>query len=171
MPPDVPFGSDQQPEQPKSKRRWPWVVVAVVVAFGMGAAVGDGSGENADAATAASATTTVVVTETAPAPVAPTPEAAPVQVQSAPTPSVDTAPVVDFAMPALVGMDLQTAQNTVQTNGVFYSISHDLRGSRMQAVDSNWIVCTQNIAPGERVIGDVEGVINFGVVKREESCP
>lgn len=68
-------------------------------------------------------------------------------------------------------MDLQTAQNTVQTYNVFYSVSHDLLGSRNQVLDSNWIVCDQNIAPGERVTGDVEGTIDFGVVKREETCP
>ncbi|MGY1748858.1 hypothetical protein [Modestobacter sp. SYSU DS0511] len=147
-------------------------MAALVVAFGVGAAAGGGSAEQADA-DAAPATTTVVITETAPAPapVVPSPELAPVQAQPAPTTPVETTPVVDFAMPSLVGLDLQTAQNTVQENGVFFSVSHDLRGSRMQAVDSNWIVCTQNVAPGERVTGDVEGKIDFGVVKREESCP
>jgi beta-lactam-binding protein with PASTA domain len=74
-------------------------------------------------------------------------------------------------MPDLVGMDLQSAQNLVQTYGVFYSVSHDLRGSRNQVIDSNWIVCDQNVAAGQRVTGDVEGQIDLGVVKREEACP
>ena len=51
-------------------------------------------------------------------------------------------------MPNAVGMDLQSAQNLVQDNGVFLSTSHDLLGSRQQMVDSNWIVCDQNIPPG-----------------------
>ena len=46
-----------------------------------------------------------------------------------------------------------------------------LLAGRNQLVDSNWIVCEQNIAPGERVTGDVEGQIDFGVVKRGETCP
>jgi hypothetical protein len=78
---------------------------------------------------------------------------------------------VDFTMPDVVGMDLQSAQNVVQTLGVFYSVSHDLRGSRSQLIDSNWVVCDQNVAPGQQVTGDVEGKLDFGVVKREEQCP
>lgn len=73
-------------------------------------------------------------------------------------------------MPDLVGLDLQTAQDAVQEFGVFYSISHDLRGSRNQVLDSNWIVCDQVPAAGSRVTGEVEGTIDFGVVKREEAC-
>ena len=78
---------------------------------------------------------------------------------------------VDFAMPDVVGMDLQSAQDLIQTHGVFLSVSHDLRGSRNQVLDSNWLVCDQNIPPGQRVSGDAEGKIDLGVVKREESCP
>jgi hypothetical protein len=70
-----------------------------------------------------------------------------------------------------VGSDLQSAQDAVQELGVFYSVSHDLRGSRNQVIDSNWIVCDQNVAPGQRVTGDVEGQLDFGVVKRGETCP
>lgn len=74
-------------------------------------------------------------------------------------------------MPDVVGMDLQLAQDLIQTYGVFLSVSHDLLGGRNQVLDSNWMVCTQNIAPGEQVAGDAEGQIDLGVVKREESCP
>lgn len=38
-------------------------------------------------------------------------------------------------------------------------------------MDGNWKVCDQNIAAGERVTGEVEGAIDLGVVKLEESCP
>ncbi|WP_158545877.1 hypothetical protein [Blastococcus sp. TF02A-30] len=68
-------------------------------------------------------------------------------------------------------MDLQSAQDLIQTYGVFLSVSHDVRGSRNQVVDSNWIVCDQNVPSGQRVTGDVEGLIDLGVVKRGESCP
>jgi hypothetical protein len=74
-------------------------------------------------------------------------------------------------MPDVVGMDLQSAQNLIQTNGVFFRTTHDLLGSRHQVLDSNWIVCTQNIPAGQQVTGNAEGAIDLGVVKREESCP
>ncbi len=78
---------------------------------------------------------------------------------------------VNFTMPSVVGMELQFAQDLMQDNGVFYSTSHDLQGSRNQVVDSNWVVCTQNPAAGTQVTGSAEGVIDFGVVKRGEICP
>jgi hypothetical protein len=42
---------------------------------------------------------------------------------------------------------------------------------RHQVLDSDWIVCTQNVAPGQQVTSDAEGQIDFGVVKRSETCP
>jgi PASTA domain len=78
---------------------------------------------------------------------------------------------VNFTMPSVVGMDLQDAQDLMQDNGVLYSTSHDLLGTRMQVLDSGWQVCTQTPAAGTQVTGNVEGRIDFGVVKRGESCP
>lgn len=145
------------------------VVLGVVAVGSLSSCSGDPQ-PTADAAP-------VTVTET----VAPQPsqveEAAPPPPPSAPSASSaeDAAtpadPVVDFVMPELVGVDLQTAQNAVQDNGVFFSVSHDLLGSRSQVLDSNWIVCTQSIPAGQRVTGDVEGEIDFGAVKRGEACP
>jgi hypothetical protein len=107
------------------------------------------------------------ITETiAPQP-APTPAAAPVT-SDAPTVA---APIVDFPMPNMVGVNLQVAQNTMQSHGVWYSVSHDLLGVRNQVMDGNWQVCEQNVPAGQQVLGDVEGQIDFGVVKLEESCP
>jgi hypothetical protein len=74
-------------------------------------------------------------------------------------------------MPSVVGMDLQSAQDLIQTHGVFLSVSHDLLGMRNQVLDANWRVCTQNVPPGQQVTGDVEGAIDLGVVKLEEACP
>ena len=88
-----------------------------------------------------------------------------------PAPRETTSSQVDFVMPDVVGMDLQSAQKLVQTHGVFLTVSQDLLGSRTQVLDSNWLVCDQNIPPGEHVTGDAEGEIDFGVVKRGESCP
>ncbi len=83
-------------------------------------------------------------------------------------------PTVNFTMPNFVGMNLQDAQDKVQTYGVFFSISHDLNGSRMQLLDGNWKVCDQNIKPGTKIKGaaeDYEGKFDFGSVKIAEDCP
>lgn len=73
-------------------------------------------------------------------------------------------------VPSFVGMGLQSAQDTAQAAG-FYSLeSHDSLGrDRMQALDRNWKVCTQNIAPGKTVPTDTE--LDFGAVKLDEKCP
>jgi hypothetical protein len=145
--------------------RWPKPAYLVVLGF---AAVGALSSCSSDTEPTADAAP-VTVTET----VAPHPSQV---AEAAPSPSTEEsatvdAPVVDFVMPDLVGVDLQTAQNTVQESGVFFSVSHDLLGSRSQVLDSNWIVCTQSVPAGERITGDVEGEIDFGAVKRGEPCP
>ena len=83
-------------------------------------------------------------------------------------------PAVDVVMPHFRGKDLQVAQNEVQGLGVFFSISHDLRGQRAQLLDRNWQVCVQTPAAGTRVRGEAdawEGKIDFGVVKLGETCP
>lgn len=136
-------------------------VVATVSACGSGEAESDAT---AGSEPSAAAPTTPLQQSPSEAP-APPPSTAP------PAPTTPAEPVVDFSMPDFVGMDLQSAQDLVQTNGVFFSVSHDLLGSRSQAIDSNWIVCDQNIPAGQQVTGDVEGAIDFGVVKREEGCP
>lgn len=81
---------------------------------------------------------------------------------------------IDFVMPNFVGQGLQEAQNGVQKHGLFFSSSRDLRGSRRQVIDSNWQVCEQRPAAGQRVHGRrvaLEGAIEFGVVKDSERCP
>jgi hypothetical protein len=75
-------------------------------------------------------------------------------------------------MPNEVGKDLQSAQDDIQRvsgDPVFFSHSHDVLGSRMQILDRDWKVCTQNLAPGRKA-GSAEH-IDFGVVKSSESCP
>ncbi len=161
--------------KPFYKRPAVWAVAgALLVGVGIGNA-GEETGEASASATSSassSAPSSVAVAPTpAPVTVTVTETPAPVPSSSAPAPAPATTPVVDFAMPGLVGLDLQTAQNLIQQNGVFLSRSHDLLGMRNQVLDSNWVVCTQNIPVGQQVIGDAEGAIDLGVVKREESCP
>lgn len=87
--------------------------------------------------------------------------------------AVPVAPAQQWAMPDLVGRNLQQAQDEMQKltgNPVFITRSHDATGKkRNQVVDSNWQVCTQNVAPGGQVTGD--STVDFGAVKAGESCP
>jgi hypothetical protein len=150
------------------KRPWFVVLATLFVVAVIGAAV---SGKSGDEATSEAASTTAP-TSAVQSSEAPPPTTQPVvPPPTTPAPTPEAAPGVNFAMPDFVGMDLQSAQNLVQTHGVWLSRSHDLLGSRNQVLDSNWIVCDQNIPAGQQVTGDAEGLIDFGVVKREESCP
>ena len=164
-------------------RPW-WLLVGGLAVIGLGGALVGGAANQPESSAAATSTSRSTEASTAapstpsvsavpssavpstPATVPPTPATVPPT-----TTAVGTPTGVDFVMPDLVGSDLQSAQDTVQELGVSYSVSHDLLGGRNQVIDSNWIVCDQNVAPGQRVAGDVEGQLDFGVVKREERCP
>jgi hypothetical protein len=78
-----------------------------------------------------------------------------------------------WPMPAVVGMSLQDAQDSIQalTDGaVFYSDSHDLSGEdRNQVLDANWQVCTQNVPAGTPITPT--STIDLGAVKLTETCP
>jgi hypothetical protein len=82
-----------------------------------------------------------------------------------------TAAGVDLPMPDMTGQVLQDAQDGLQSLGVLYSVSHDALGSRHQVLDRDWKVCDQNIPAGQQVTGNVEGQIDFAVVKLSEVCP
>ena len=139
--------------------------IALVLAAGLPLLAACGGGDDAAASPA-----TVTVTSQAPAPVAaPTSVAAPTTVQ-APV-ATTTAAGVDFAMPDMTGQVLQDAQDALQSLGVMVSTSHDALGSRMQILDRDWKVCDQNVPAGQQVTGNVEGQIDFGVVKLSETCP
>lgn len=78
-----------------------------------------------------------------------------------------------WTMPNLVGMDLQGAQDAIQSlthDQVWYSGSTDLTGKgRAQIVDRNWSVCGSTPAPG--VTFRATTSIDFGVVRDTEKCP
>lgn len=78
-----------------------------------------------------------------------------------------------FVMPDAVGMNLQDAQDLLQSvsGSMFYfSSSVDATGEgRMQLMDSNWYVCAQNVPAGSAVTEDLE--VTFAVVKTDELCP
>lgn len=78
-----------------------------------------------------------------------------------------------WTMPNLIGMDLQGAQDAIQslTDGeVWFSSSTDLTGKgRPQISDRNWQVCSSTPAPGAKFTVSTE--IDFGVVRVSEDCP
>lgn len=75
-------------------------------------------------------------------------------------------PAASPLMPDVVCMNLQDAQDLIQTAGVFYSRSEDGTGrGRMQVLDRNWIVLSQVPAPGTE-FGEGDAVLT--VVKYGE---
>ncbi len=82
-------------------------------------------------------------------------------------------PAKQWAMPNLVGSNLQQAQDQMQKltgDPVFLTTSHDATGQkRQQVLDKNWKVCSQSVAPGTQIT--LDSPIDFGAVKNEESCP
>jgi hypothetical protein len=102
---------------------------------------------------------------------APTP---PPSARAEPEPELTPAPAAppqSWSMPSLVGENLQDAQDQIQQMTGFavpVTFSHDLRGDRAQVLDRNWLVCEQNVAPGQAI--DSATKIDFGVVKKDENC-
>lgn len=82
-------------------------------------------------------------------------------------------PAQQKVMPDLVGRGLQDAQDLIQAvtgNPVFLTRSHDVSGrQRSQTLDANWKVCSQNVEPGAPLTAD--SLVEFGVVKLDETCP
>lgn len=76
-----------------------------------------------------------------------------------------------WEMPDVVGVDLQSAQDTVQVlTGFGVPVtSHDRTGAgRMQVVDAEWRVCEQTPAAGTDLTED--SMIDLGVVLKDEDC-
>lgn len=79
-----------------------------------------------------------------------------------------------WTMPNLIGMDLQGAQDAIQSvsgGQVWFSSSTDLTGQgRAQLSDRNWQVCSSTPAPGATLTASTS--IDFGVVRIDsEECP
>jgi beta-lactam-binding protein with PASTA domain len=73
-------------------------------------------------------------------------------------------------VPTFVGMGLQSAQDAAQAAGFYGLDSHDSLGrDRMQILDRDWKVCSQNVKAGTNTSTDI--TLDFGAVKLEESCP
>ncbi|MFZ4718366.1 MAG: hypothetical protein ACOYMR_03015 [Ilumatobacteraceae bacterium] len=102
------------------------------------------------------ATTVVVAATAAPVSTVPPPTTAAATVPpttipatTVPPTTLPPAPPAQALMPNVVCMNLQDAQDYIQTFGVFFSRSVDATGQdRMQLIDSNWQVVDQFPAPG-----------------------
>jgi len=80
------------------------------------------------------------------------------------------APVETFTMPALVGANLQDAQDMLQALDSFLLTQTDATGmERFQVLDSGWKVCGQRPRAGAEV--PVEKMVELFVVKLHEACP
>ncbi|WP_256983813.1 hypothetical protein [Rhodococcus sp. 15-649-2-2] len=109
---------------------------------------------------------TVTVEATAPAPTTAERTVVPDTTASEPP----AAEPVLVAMPPVVCMNLQTAQNAIQAAGVFYSRSVDASGaSRMQVNDSNWIVVAQD-PPAGTLIGEGDALLSAVKVGEPNNC-
>lgn len=117
------------------------------------------------------ATVTLVGCNPAATDAAPDTPAATEPAAKAPAPSAaEDEPAEKKAVPNFVGMGLQSAQDTAQAESFFSLRSHDSAGrDRLQALDRNWKVCSQNVAPGKVIPTDT--TLDFGAVKLEEECP
>lgn len=75
-----------------------------------------------------------------------------------------------FAMPKLVGVNLQLAQDTLQSLGSYVLDQEDASGlERFKVNDSNWKVCSQKPKAGASV--PIETVVLLSSVKLAEDCP
>lgn len=83
-----------------------------------------------------------------------------------------TAPT-SWAMPDVVGLDLQSAQETVQQlsgYAIAVTTARDATGrDRDQVFDRDWMVCDQSVEPGAEITADT--MIDFAVVLLTEPCP
>lgn len=96
-------------------------------------------------------------------------------VSDSPTPAAAAkpaaaAPAATFIMPNLIGKNLQGSQDLLQSMGSYLMSQEDATSAgRVQILDRNWKVCSQDPAPGTRV--SVDALVTLWNVKNNESCP
>ena len=74
-----------------------------------------------------------------------------------------------FVMPALIGMNLQRAQNQLQARGSFLLTQTDGTGEgRFQMLDYGWKVCAQD--PPAGTVTDIVRLVELVTVKLHETC-
>lgn len=141
-----------------SRKRSSLLAGPTLILMALAASCSSATNNNSSSGTAAPTTASATTTTTTASP---------------PTTAESTTTTISFIMPSLVGMDLQAAQDEIQrvSGDPFYiTKSRDATGQgRHQILDRNWMVCSQNVAPGTRVEGDTD--ITFDVVRLTETCP
>ena len=136
-------------------------ILAAVTLACLGAVSGCGS------TPAPPAVVTITQTVTTQAPLEPSPSETSVETPAEPS---TTSPPEVFKMPNLVGENLQLAQDKLQALGSYLVDQQDAAGlNRVQAIDSNWKVCSQKPAPGKTV--SVDTMVVLAAVKLSEQCP
>ncbi|WP_051844054.1 PASTA domain-containing protein [Streptomyces sp. NRRL S-813] len=94
----------------------------------------------------------------------------PTAISTSSTSSKDDAKTETKTVPNFVGMGLQSAQDAAQAAGFYNLTSHDSSGrARMQILDRDWKVCSQNVKAGGSKPTDTK--LDFGTVKLAEVCP
>jgi hypothetical protein len=80
------------------------------------------------------------------------------------------AAVETFIMPKVTGMNLQLAQDLLQSKGSYLMDQQDAAGlNRWQIIDSAWKVCSQSPSAGKKVPTSTMVVLKN--VKLTENCP
>ncbi|WP_459545688.1 hypothetical protein [Nocardia sp. X0981] len=98
------------------------------------------------------------------------PPAAPQAVATGTAPSATGIPS-RVPMPAVTCMNLQAAQDLIQTVGIFHSRSEDATGAgRKQVQQRNWIVVAQKPAPGAPV-GTDDALLSVVKIGEPTDCP
>jgi hypothetical protein len=84
-------------------------------------------------------------------------------------PKPTATPEAKFTMPRVVGMNLQLAQDLLQSKGSYILDQVDHKGLlRVQVLDSNWKVCKQTPTSGKVVLAST--VVTLSSVKLTERC-
>jgi hypothetical protein len=80
----------------------------------------------------------------------------------------DAAGAETATLPDLVGQDLQAAQDEAQAAGFYLLDDQDASGqNRLQVMDRNWTVCSQEPAPG---MHPTDTLVTLNAVKDDETC-
>lgn len=125
------------------------VFVLVFLAFVLGGCSGLLVGVAGSDSQAAAPKATITVTRTRPV-AAPSQSADPVETAK-PTASATPRPVL-VAMPNVVGMNHQAAQDLLQSKGIYGLAEEDATGQgRLLVWDRNWEVVRQSIKPGTKI--------------------
>lgn len=83
--------------------------------------------------------------------------------------SASATPEATFVMPRVVGMNLQLAQDLLQSKGSYVMDQTDYKGlGRWQVLDRNWKVCAQSPSAGRKF--SVSTVVTLASVKLTETC-